>query len=242
MSQPYEELSTVYDKIMHHVNYRQWARYIKRIFNYYNISVTSLIDLSCGTGKLLISLRAKDRILFGADLSHSMLKMAKVKRKLNNVPLICAGFEATPFKKNSFDVVLILYDSINYIIDDEEMGEMFFQVKHLLKEDGLFIFDVVTPYVCEEFFRDYTEYTNWNGVTCTRHSWFKKQQQIQFNEFNIIVGEDSYHELHRQKIRKISEWKDIIGTNNFELIHAFDNFTFHEASSYSERIHFVCRS
>ena len=65
---------------------------------------------------------------------------------------------------------------------------------------------------------------------------------MQYNEFEINAGGKVYHELHRQKIRKNSEWIEIIRKNNFELIEAFNNFTFIEATEFSERIHFVCRA
>ncbi len=242
MSKPYEELAEIYDKIMHHVHYRRWAGYIERLFDYYNAPVERLIDLSCGTGKHLRSMKAKGRKLYGSDLSLSMLKIARRRRSLQSVPLVCADFAASPFKKNIFDIVLILYDSINYIIDDDEIPKVFAQVKHLLKEDGLFIFDVVTPYACEEFFLDYTERDSCKGMECLRHSWYRKDEQMQYNEFEIIAGEKVYHELHKQKIRKNEEWIEIIRKNNFELIEAFNNFTFIEATQYSERIHFVCRA
>ena len=242
MSRPYEELAEIYDKIMHHVHYRRWAGYVERLFTYYPHPVTRLIDLSCGTGKHLRSFKAKGRRLFGSDISLPMLKAAARKRSLKNVPLICADFAAAPFKKSVFDVVLILYDSINYIVDDEDIPKVFGQVKHLLKENGLFIFDVVTPYACEEFFLDYTERDSYKGIECLRHSWFKKDEQMQYNEFEITAGGSVYHELHRQKIRENSEWIEIIRKNNFELIEAFNNFTFIEATEFSERIHFVCRA
>ncbi len=242
MSRPYEELAEIYDKIMHHVHYRRWAGYVERLFDYYNAPVSRLIDLSCGTGKHLRSLKAKNRSLIGVDISLPMLRVARRKRSLRRVPLVCADFGASPFKKNSFDIVLILYDSINYIIDDKDIVRVFGEVKRLLKEDGLFIFDVVTPYACEEFFLDYTERDHFNGTECLRHSWYRKDEQMQYNEFEIIADGKVYHELHKQKIRENEQWKQIIFKNNFELIEAFNNFTFIEATQYSERIHFVCRA
>ncbi len=242
MTQPYEELAVIYDKIMSHVHYRRWAGYIERLFKYYDSPISNLMDISCGTGKHLVNLKNRNRRLYGSDISMSMLKTAKRKRHLKRIPLVCSDFTETPFKKNTFDVVLILYDSINYVIDDNEISKVFAQVKHLLIKNGIFIFDVVTPYACEEFFLDYTEQDSWKGITCIRHSWYRKDQQMQFNEFEITVKGEIYHELHKQKIREIQEWKEIIRKNNFELMQAFNNFTFIEATPYSERIHFVCRA
>lgn len=241
MTQPYEELAVVYDRIMSHVHYRRWAGYIERLFKYYDAPISNLIDLSCGTGKHLISLKAKNRRLYGSDLSIFMLKEAKRKRGFRKIPVVCSNFAEIPFKNKIFDIVLILYDSINYIIDDDDIPRVFGQVKYLLKKGGLFIFDVVTPFACEEFFLDYTEQESWKGISCSRHSWYRKDQQMQFNEFEISINGEIYRELHQQKIREKSEWIEIIRKNNFELIQAFNNFTFVEATLYSERIHFVCR-
>jgi len=115
-------------------------------------------------------------------------------------------------------------------------------VKKLLKDEGLFIFDVVTPFACEEFFLDFTEHESWKEISYSRHSWYRRDQQMQFNKFEITIKGETYHELHKQKIREKAEWEEIIRKNNFELIQAFNNFTLIEATPYSERIHFVCRA
>jgi SAM-dependent methyltransferase len=241
MTQPYDELANIYDNVMHHVHYRRWAGYLERLFSYHNAPLVNLIDLSCGTGKHLRSLKKKGRNIYGSDLSLSMLRVAKNRYSLKKTPFICADFSAVPFKNDFFDVVLILYDSINYVIDDNLLHKLFGQVKNLLKDDGLFIFDVVTPFACEEFFLNYTEADSFKGVETNRHSWYRSDQQMQYNEFIIKRNGNVYTELHQQKIRKNSEWEEIIRKNNFELIHAFNNFTFVEATPYSERVHFVCQ-
>jgi ubiquinone/menaquinone biosynthesis C-methylase UbiE len=240
MTKPYEELASIYDQVMHHVHYRRWAGYIERLFGLSNTPITKLIDLSCGTGKHLRSLKKKGRELYGSDLSLSMLNAARGNTK-KKVPLICADFSKVPFKEGCFDAALILYDSINYVIADDMINQVFAQVNYLLKDNGIFIFDVVTPFACEEYFLNYTETEIIKGVEMYRHSWYQSDQQLQFNEFVIKNGGEEFTELHRQKIRKIDEWKRIIRENNFELIQAFNNFTFIEATPYSERIHFVCR-
>lgn len=237
---PYDRLALIYDRVMSHVNYKTWGRYIRSLMAFYPNRLQRVADISCGTGSILPFLSTKNCQLFASDRSLAMLCQAGKKK----VParLVCSDFLQLPFREASFDVVICLYDSVNYILEEDRINLFFRSVKHSLKYEGLFIFDAVTPYVCRTAFRNYEERENWNsGSGYRRRSWYDEKQAIQHNEFEIHLDGRVYIERHRQKIRPISEWLDHIRLSGLRIEHVFGNFSMRRLKKKSERAHIVCR-
>ena len=68
-----------------------------------------ILDISCGTGELLASLRQKDTRhnlkLYGTDLSSKMLEKARVKLP-EDIILTAGDVHQLPFKSNAFEYVI----------------------------------------------------------------------------------------------------------------------------------------
>ncbi len=235
---PYSTLAVYYDMLMDHVNYHQWANYIKILFRYANRRVRFVADLSCGTGNLLGNMNSFWRRAYGFDLSLAMLKVAR--KKLPNFRLGCANFLHLPLKPLSLDAALVLYDSINYLQTPEEIEQFFHEVYAVLKYGGLLIFDIVTPYLCKNAFRRYEERDMIDeNNRYYRKSFFLEDEQIQVNQFKIWIDGECYLEEHRQKILEIEEWIRLVKKSDFKLVHIFSNFTLSPVHDRSERAHFV---
>lgn len=238
---PYSKLALYYDRVMNHVDYKKWAKYIKTILSHYYQTPKNIVELACGTGEIFKHLKSNKWALYGGDQSHSMIVMGQEKKQDQPWHFFCADFCNAPIKKETFDVALILYDSVNYIIDDSNINRMFKEISRLLKNGGIFIFDVVTPYICKTAFKDYTEREFWGKSGYTRKSWFNEDESIQYNEFEIYVNNHIYKEQHQQKIRYMEEWVHHINKSPLKLLAAYHNFSLRKAKNKSERIHFICR-
>ena len=238
---PYSRLALYYDQVMNHVDYKKWAKFIKTILSHYYNKPKTIAELACGTGAIFDYLKSNNWTLFGGDKCQSMLLVGKEKRANHLSHFFCADFRDIPLKKEYFDVALILYDSANYLMEDEDVTRMFGEVHQILKKDGLFIFDVVTPYICNTAFRDYTEQEFWGKSGYARKSWYHKEKSIQYNEFEIHVDGQIFKELHQQKIRFMEEWIQFIESSPLKFMAAYHNFSLRKARNKSERIHFVCR-
>jgi len=240
--QPYEGLAGYYDELMEHVNYKQWSRYIKSIFSRQHKRVRSLIDLSCGTGSHLTALGASRRVLFAADNSLPMLKQAKSKNPDRVSGFINADFRRLPFCSNKFDAVVSLYDSVNYLLKDRDVLLFLQETLRILNSGGLLIFDVVTPYTCIKFFKDYHE-ENFdeqnNGYE--RRSWFDARRAVQHNRFRLKHEGRVLQEEHKQRIRSIEEWSGLVDGVPFNERVQFGDFTLLPPKETAERVHFVCR-
>lgn len=243
LSEPYEYLAEIYDQVMEHVNYEQWAGYIKTILTSELNQVENIADLSCGTGSMLKYLNLKNTQLIGCDLSASMIKRAVNKNRQNGRSFICADFLTIPLKDASMNAAVALYDSVNYLLTDTQALRFFNEVNRILKPGGLLIFDAVTPYICKTAFKDYQEtqyFDKQQGYE--RRSWYDAGEQTQYNEFTLHLDGKSFEELHQQKIRRVKEWERLLKKSPLKTESVYANFTFRPIQRKSERAHFVCRA
>lgn len=239
--EPYNRLAEIYDRVMEHVNYKQWARYIKTILDSHQANKGRLADLSCGSGSFLDQFSAKHSQMLGCDRSMAMLKQARQKDGLSAYSFCAADFMSLPFKSKSFKAALALYDSVNYVHRREEVLLFFEEVNRILEPGGVFVFDAVMPHVCKTVFRDYYESESYeDGTAYQRHSWYDAAQKTQYNAFLISDEAGEAEEVHEQKIRPIREWKKLLRESSLKLDAVYGNFTLRPAQRKSERAHFVC--
>ncbi|MFH1679665.1 MAG: class I SAM-dependent methyltransferase [Candidatus Eisenbacteria bacterium] len=98
----------------------------------------SLADLACGTGSLIAALASKASLLAGVDRSVAMAK--KARSKMEGARIAAGSLSRLPLR-GSFDVVLCLYDSLNYLLGEEELRAAFAEAKRIAAPDGIYIFD-----------------------------------------------------------------------------------------------------
>jgi SAM-dependent methyltransferase len=104
----------------------------------------SVLDLGCGTGTLLLALRALHPgwRLCGVDVSPGMLAIAHSKPGHESV-LWARGRLPGPLPfADRFDVVGAFYDTLNHLPDQEALAATFQTVASLLRPGGLFVFDL----------------------------------------------------------------------------------------------------
>jgi ubiquinone/menaquinone biosynthesis C-methylase UbiE len=108
---------------------------------------TSVLDVGCGTGSLLASLKRPRLKLAGADLSPEMIKEAR-KRLGKTADLKVANSERLPWKAGSFDLV-VTTDSIHHWPNPKRA---FSEIKRVLKKGGhVVIADVYAPAPLRQF-------------------------------------------------------------------------------------------
>ncbi|MHC5762951.1 class I SAM-dependent DNA methyltransferase [Nostoc sp.] len=98
-----------------------------------------IFDLCCGTGQLSQELIAKGYEIVGLDGSEKMLHYAR-----QNAPT--AEFilgDARDFKlAHTFEAAICTDSALNHIMSLEELKSVFSNVYRVLKENGLFLFDI----------------------------------------------------------------------------------------------------
>jgi|SRR5699024_4873582 len=246
----YTKLANIYDAVMSDVDYDLWADYIDALMLKHHPEPQRVMELACGTGSLALSLDELECYdISGTDRSPQMIARARQK---NEARMCKVDFSVMNFldisTRKTYDVVLCIFDSINYLHSPKQILTFLEECKKLLTPQSLLIFDFTTPansveaitYLHNE--RGTTE----NNFRFHRSSTYNKEQHIHNNRFLIQqlsadgqTVEAEYIENHEQKIYTLDQILDIIDQTEYQLITKYDGFEFEEADSESLRITMV---
>jgi SAM-dependent methyltransferase len=142
---PYELIAPLYDRWMAGTPYHLLADFLQRRMP----ETGNVLDLCCGTGKLLEVLGERGHMVTGIDGSAAMLKMA-AERTSPGTRLIHADLPAVGLvPAGSFDAVTCTCDSVNYFVGDGRFAEFARMAADALRPGGVLVFDVITRYAME---------------------------------------------------------------------------------------------
>ncbi|MDY5975005.1 class I SAM-dependent methyltransferase, partial [Streptococcus hyovaginalis] len=160
MNKNYEKFASVYDAIMDDSLYDLWTDFSLRHLPKSNRR-KKLLELACGTGIQSVRFSQAGFDVTGLDLSQEMLDIAQKRAKSAKQQITFQqGNMLDLSRAGKFDFVTCYSDSICYMQDEVEVGDVFKQVYDSLEEDGVFIFDVHSTYQIDEAFPGYSYHEN----------------------------------------------------------------------------------
>lgn len=240
---PYTALAAGYDVVMEHVEYEAWAEYTHHILQEHHRDPRTVLELGCGTGSFAFELQPMGSYQYlGTDHALQMIRVAKAKAEMYGSPVQFEVADFTNFRVDRpVDVVILLYDGLNYVLEEDGIRSLFRCVFDALGPGGLFFFDQSTPYNSinnEAYFEDTGEA---QGFSYVRHSAYDRTTRIHTTTFDITAAGIPYHEVHRQRAYEVGEIKRLIAEIPFQLIDSFDAFSTAPATEQSERIHWLLK-
>ena len=138
----YTEFAQVYDRFMDNVPYEAWCEGISKILTEHGISEGLVLDLGCGTGTMTRLLRQKGYDMIGVDASAEMLEIA---RNHPDEGILYLQQDMREFELyGTVAAVVCVCDSLNYLLEEEDLAEVFSLVHNYLDQNGVFIIDMNT--------------------------------------------------------------------------------------------------
>ncbi len=247
----YTSLAPIYNEIMKDVDYEDWADFIDAIIQEHRPEAVSVLELACGTGDVAMFLEELECYdITATDYSSQMLEIGRSIADFRKMGITWKEVDFLNIDLDQqYDIVLSLFDSVNYILKDEDVLRLFENVEKVMHENSLFIFDFTTP--------AHSEYVasllNDEGITpdnirFERRSFYIPTEKIHVNEFDIeFLDKDKQtvlkreREVHRQRIFELDEIKNLVDRSNLELVAAYDDFDLVDATKKSERITMVLK-
>ena len=143
----YGDFARFYDKFTQNVDYSARARYFDAVIQKYNPNAKLLLDLACGTGSLSFELEQFGYDIVAVDNSYEMLSVAAEKRGEleSSVMFLCQEMSELDLF-GTIDATVCALDSINHILDENELLEVFKKVSLFSNKGAVFVFDVNTIY------------------------------------------------------------------------------------------------
>ena len=171
----YQKFASVYDAFMEDIPYGKWCTCLIEKLSQAGITDGIVCELGCGTGNMTTRLAAAGYDMIGIDASGDMLAVAQKKELLRKYPDLAGKSrpnkgEAKPAESGcgiqngqttdilylqqdmrEFELygtvraVVSVCDSLNYVLEESDLLQVFRLVNNYLDPGGMFLFDVNTP-------------------------------------------------------------------------------------------------
>lgn len=235
----YENFATVYDELMDNVPYEEWAEFILCILKKNKITDGLILELGCGTGKLMSLLGKAGFDMIGVDNSVDMLQIAKEKTSPEFLYLLQDMREFELY--GTVKAIVSVCDSINYITEKEELCEIFRLVNNYLDPGGLFIFDFNTIYKYQNVIGETVIAEDREDVSFIWFNEYDEESHLNDIDLKVFVQEEEdiyrkFQEEHIQRGYTLDEIKQVLEESGLVFLQAYDEYNNHEVHSGSERI------
>lgn len=224
---PYNVLASIYDAFQNRADTERFFKVIlDRVMQYVpngGLPPRPVVcDLGCGTGDMLLLLAQAQYDVIGVDQSTSMLNIAKNKLEEHGYQGIFVCQDITQFELHGqVDVFLCLTDTVNHILDQHKIEELFTRVSRYLKPGGIFIFDALTlDYMTKTLgnktfcFNEDQYILVWENQfdtekMCSRSDLllFQEKKEGLYRRNNCIVREQYYSEEYIYQILSLAQMK-----------------------------------
>lgn len=271
----YTDFASVYDTFMDDVPYQEWADFLVELIDRYGISKPMVrsangnpavnekleeaeallssernlvLDLGCGTGTLTELLAGKGYDMIGVDLSQEMLNVALEKKEQSgsSVLYLCQDMRMLDLY-STVGTVISVCDSVNYLLENEEVVETFSLVHNYLYPGGIFIFDFNTVYKYEQVIGDATIAENREDCSFIWENYYHPEEHV--NEYDLTIfakikEEDLFErffETHYQRGYTVEEMTSFVRKAGMTVELVLDADTHKAPSKDSQRIYVIAR-
>lgn len=263
----YTDFAGVYDIFMDDTPYGEWAEFLASLIETYGPSKpvrgnlapekgedgvlaserNLVVDLGCGTGTLTELLAGKGYDMIGVDNSQEMLEAALFKKQesQSEILYLCQDMRELDLYSTVGTVVCVC-DSVNYLLENDEVEETFALVNNYLYPGGLFIFDFNTVYKYEKVIGDAVIAENRDACSFIWENYYHGEERLNEYDLTIFVQEEGelfrrFTETHFQRGYTLEEMKGFVEKAGMEIVLVLDADTRKEPEEKSERIYIAAR-
>lgn len=243
----YEDFAEVYDTFMDNTPYEEWSRFVVQSLREENITDGLVLDLGCGTGTMTELLAEAGYEMIGVDMSDRMLNIAMGKREKSGKDILYLQQDMREFELyGTVRAVICLCDSLNYLLEEEELTETFRLVNNYLDPGGLFLFDFNTVYKYETVIGDSVIAENRDDCSFIWENYYEENEQINEYDLTIFVKqrEDLFRrftETHLQRGYTLPVIKRLAEEAGLIFLKALDADTHGPVTEESQRIYVLAK-
>ena len=240
----YTSFAQVYDLFMDNVDYESWGRYLVGLLKEYGISDGLVLDLGCGTGNMTELLSTAGYDMIGVDNSGDMLEIACEKRAESGLDILYLLQDMREFELyGTVRAVVSICDSMNYLLKEKDLEQVFRLVNNYLDPGGIFIFDLNTKFKYEQM-GETTIAENREEGSFIWDNYYDREKEINEYDLSIFLPvEDDlyrkYEEVHYQRAYTVENIRRLLEGAGMEFVAVYDAFTKEPPKADSERIYMI---
>lgn len=243
----YTDFAMVYDTFMDETPYEEWKDRLVTILRQYGIEDGLVLDLGCGTGTLTELLSEAGFDMIGVDYSQEMLSIAIEKREKSGRNILYLEQDMRSFELyGTVKAVVCICDSINYLLEEEDVITTFRLVNNYLDPAGIFIFDFNTVHKYRDIIGDTVIAENREECSFIWENYYHEEACINEYDLTIFVKEEGevfrrFVETHYQRGYTLEEMRRMVEASGLQYLEALDADTMKAPTETSERIYVIAR-
>lgn len=208
-----------------------------------------VVELGCGTGSFTQELYKLGYDIMGIDLSPDMLNLARMKSQEEgyNIMYLEQDMRELDLYCTAGTIVSVC-DSINYVLEDQEVIDTFKLVNNFLYPKGLFVFDFNTLHKYRDVIGDTTIAENREDCSFIWDNYYHEDDHVNEYDLTIFARCDEEDEVFRRSVEThfqrgytLEEMKSFVEQAGLEFIEAIDADTHQGPTDGSERIYIIAR-
>lgn len=267
----YTDFAQVYDELMDDTPYEEWCAFLIDLFRKYGIDDisgekgkreeemdgnlsqerNSILDLGCGTGTLTELLARKGYDMIGVDNAQEMLQIAMEKRERSGLDILYLLQDMREFELyGTVGAVISVCDSLNYLLEEDDILQTFRLVNNYLYPQGIFIFDFNTVYKYAVVIGDATIAENREDCSFIWENYYHEEQEINEYDLTVFVAAGGnaqdvvfrrFQEVHYQRGYRLEQMRELLARAGLDFVEALDADTHGTVTDESERVYVVAR-
>lgn len=270
----YTDFAQVYDEFMDETPYEAWCGFLVETLYKYGVSKdagekpepdetvpsdeqeaqnlrqerNTILDLGCGTGTLTELLARKGYDMIGVDNAQEMLQIAIKKREQSGLDILYLLQDMREFELyGTVGAVVSVCDSINYLLEEEDVLQTFRLIHNYLYPGGIFIFDFNTVYKYADVIGDATIAENREECSFIWENYYHEAEEINEYDLTIFVRreeEELFHrfqETHYQRGYRLEQMCRLLREAGLSVLETLDADTHEAVTKESERIYVVAK-
>jgi len=234
LSPPYSRYADFYDRLNQSTFSTRLAQEMLTYFEGIGHFPGKVLDLACGTGAAAHLYAQRGCKVVGLERSNQMLAHAKRRADGQTEIRFLEGdlrdLRAIRFNE-SFDLVSCYFDSINYLLLEEEIVSCFQAVHALTVPGGFFVFDVPTRWGFTELWDNATHVAidepDLFGLYRSSYDPVTRLSPLQLTIFQRVGSDETatwtrFDECHTERAYTLSELTSALSAAGYTVTECFD--------------------
>lgn len=230
----YGNFAYCYDDLNQDADYDSLAAEVLAMLHGECIETGLLADLGCGTGELTIRLAKAGYEMIGIDCSTEMLSVFREKLEYgepgqpstNEILLLCQDLSELDLY-GTVQGAVSSFDTFNHM-NTKQLESLFQRLALFIEPDGLFVFDVNSPYKHKEILANHAfKVEGKNGLQCIWQNNYNEQKQATLIQLEgRQQGKNIFYEEFLEYSYPLSFWQQLLDINGFTVLDVRDGDCF----------------
>ncbi len=242
----YTALAAFYDRL-NGADYKRYAQALCQTLARYGVRPGHLVlDLACGTGQITARLAKAGYDMIGVDLSEEMLAVA-MNRPHGEKPVLYLKQDMRAFELyGTVAATVCCLDSLNYLCTEADLAACFACVHNYLDPNGIFAFDMNTPYQFENGYGKHDYVMEADGVLLAWRSCYHKASRLCDFHLSLFSRTADGHytrteELQTERAFSMRTVRTLLTRAGFEILEENGSYQGDALQAEDAKRFFVCR-